>query len=75
MIVVVIMNIINTMPVASLVSNKSRVAAQAGESSWAAREAILRRGVGRLGAHIHNLESEKAELAVSASEAIKPLLR
>ena len=48
---------------------------QAAESSWAAREATLRMEVGRLDAHIHSLESEKAELAVSASEATKPLLR
>ena len=63
------------MLIASLVSINSRMADQAGESSWAAREATLRREVGRLEAHIHNLESEKAELAVSASEATKPLLR
>lgn len=58
-----------------LVSNNSKFGDQAGESSWAAREGTLRREVGRLEAHIHNLESEKAELAVSASEATKPLLR
>ena len=74
-IVIVIVNTIHPKPIASLVSNKSRVAVQAAESSWAAREAILRREVGRLEAHIHNLQSEKAELSVSASEATKPLLR
>ena len=57
------------------VSNNSNVGDQAGESSWAARESTLRREVGRLEGHIHSLESEKAGLAVSASEATKPLLR
>lgn len=36
---------------------------------------MLRREVSRLQDQIHGLESEKAELAVSASEANRPLLR
>ena len=36
---------------------------------------MLRREVRRLEDHIHELEAEKAELAVSASEATRPLLR
>ena len=58
-----------------LVSSNDRFADQVGQSSWAAREASLRRKVGRLEAHIRNLESEKAELVVSASDATKPLPR
>jgi len=45
------------------------------EASWAQREATLRREVGRLEDQVHTLEAEKAELAISASEATKPLLR
>ncbi|DBA80110.1 TPA: TATA element modulatory factor 1, variant 2 [Trebouxia sp. C0005] len=52
-----------------------RVDLEAAEASWAKKEATLRREVGRLQDQIHTLEAEKAELAVSASEATKPLLR
>ncbi|DBA77123.1 hypothetical protein WJX77_012006 [Trebouxia sp. C0004] len=52
-----------------------RAELEVAEASWAQREATLRREVGRLEDQIHGLEAEKAELAVSASEATKPLLR
>ena len=48
---------------------------QTAEANWAQREAALRREVGRLENQIHTHESDKAELAISASEATKPLLR
>lgn len=48
---------------------------QTAEANWAQREVALRREVGRLESQIHAHESDKAELAISASEATKPLLR
>ena len=48
---------------------------QVAESRWDKREDDLRRELVSLESRLHDLESEKAELAASASESTRPLYR